>query len=215
MLQQGALEEVRTEFPKHFAALEKHPRLLIGTEVPSVKGEGMERLRDAADAADWQDAMKHLLLDEVNSRTAVKQEELSDIFATVHGSIDLFRNNADLIPGTKQFDRELADQFAALAKDYELRNEGKLVGYSVPVQPLINQVRSQLVASRAAKAAPAPAATPSPRAAQAAAQPRTETGQFDSPQAGFTSKAGTSAAAGTNPADGIMDAFFRQNGITI
>src|SRR5690606_13583295 len=101
------LEEVRTEYPKHFEALNKHPRLLIGTEVPSVKGDGMERLRDAADAADWQEAMKHLLLDEVNSRTAVKQEELSGIFSTVHSSIDLFRNNADLIPGTKQFDREL------------------------------------------------------------------------------------------------------------
>ena len=41
-------------------------------------------------------------------------EESADFLQTVHASIDLFKNNRDLIPGTKDFDRRLADQFATM-----------------------------------------------------------------------------------------------------
>src|SRR5690606_17112873 len=191
LLHQESLATVREEFPKYFEAISQHPRLLIGKEVPAADGSTnadgtprMERLRDAQDAASWQDAVKHQLAAEVKSRTDARVEEMRDTFEVVHASIDLFRNNADLIPGSKQFDRELADQFATIAKDYELRSNGKLVGYSVPVQPLINQLRSQLAATRAAPAAPAAPAGPTPQQQRVAEQPRTPTGQFDGPQAG-------------------------------
>lgn len=209
-----ALESVREEYPKYFDAISKHPRMLVGQEVPRADGsEGTERLRDAADAASWQDAIKHQLAAEVRSRTESRVEEMRGSFEVVHASIDLFRNNADLIPGAQQFDRELADQFATMAKEYELRSNGKLIGYSVPVQPMINSLRSQLVAQRAA--APAPAAGPTAQQQRVAEQPRTPTGQFDGPQAGITSKAGASGAGTDDVAQGVMEAFFRQNGITI
>jgi hypothetical protein len=217
-----ALVAVRDEHPKYFEALEKHPRSLVGTQVPRVDGkEGMETLRDASDAASWQDAAKRLLVAEVQSRVAAKQEEVRGTFETVHSSIDLFRNNADLVPNTKQFDPELAKQFVAFAKEYEVRSGAdKLLGWSVPVQPMINQLRSQLVSRRAAAPAPAAAAT-APSAAQqrAAEQARTQAGTFappvDGPQAGITSKAGSSGSGEDDVAAGVLSAFMRQNGFSI
>jgi hypothetical protein len=214
----AALAEVQAEYPKYFEALTAHPRTLVGQEVPSAVGEGMERLRDSADVKDWQDAIKHLLVQEVDARLSAKQEEFAPTFETIHASIDLFRNNGDLVPGTKQFDKELAEEFVTMASDYEIRADGKLVGYSVPVQPLINQIRGRLAASRAKAAPAAAAAAPAPSAARQAAaaqlQRNEATGRWEAPQAGIASKAAVSGT-GTNPADGLMDAFFRQNGMSI
>jgi hypothetical protein len=165
-------------------------------------GEGMEVLRDSADAKDWQDAAKQQLAAEVKARADRQADVVKPMMQTLHASIDLFRQNHDLIPHTRQFDRELADRFAALSKPYELRVEGKLSGFSIPVQPLIDSVRAQLVAERAAKAAPpapaAPAGQPSPQQQRAAEQTRNDVGQFhnpDAPQAGIPSKAGMSGEA--------------------
>lgn len=205
---------MRTDFPKYFEAIGKHPRLLVGTQVPSIKGDGqMETLRDSSDAADWQAAVKQLLVDEVNSRASQAQDQLRDVFSTVHSSIDLFRNNADLIPGTKQFDAELANAFATAAKDYELRSNGKLVGYSVPVQPIINAIRAQQAATRGAAAAAPPA--PSAQQQRVADQSRSADGRFDAPQAGLTSRAGQSSAEGDDLASGVLGAFYRQNGVVL
>jgi hypothetical protein len=93
---------------------------------------------------------------------------------TIHASVALFQNNPDLIPGTKGFDKGLADDFARMARPYEIRVDGKLQGYSVPVQPMIDNLR----ATRAERQLPQPAP-------QAAPQP-------DPPQAGISSKAGSS-----------------------
>lgn len=192
--QAEALEAVKTEHANYFDALNKHPRMLVGTEVPRIGGEGMEVLRDAEDAKDWQDAVKHLLVDEVRSRASKAMDENSDFLTTVHASIALFQNNPDLVPGTKEFDVDLANRFAAMAEPYELRVDGKLHGYSIPVQPLLDRLRTQVATERQAAAAPAPAtpaapAAPSPAAgtAPAAAEP---------PQAGIASKAGGGADPG-------------------
>lgn len=210
------LSEVQEEYSRYFEAIQQHPRTLVGKEVPSATGEGMEVLKDAADAKDWQDAIKFELTNEVKSRVSVKQDEYRESFETVHSSIDLFRNNVDLVPGTKQFDRELADQFARTAKDYELRTNGKLVGYSVPVQPLINQIRTQLAERRGGRTAAqaAQAAAPTARQQQAAEQARTPQGRWDGPQAGIGSKAGRSSED-TDEAAGLLSAFARQNGFVI
>lgn len=209
---------MKEEYAEYFERLTQPPRLLVGQEVQSLTGDGKEKLRDANDAREWQEAAKHLLAAEVDARAARRADELRDVFDTVHSSIDLFRNNVDLIPGTKQFDKELADKFAELASDYALKSNDKIIGYSVPVQPMINQLRSQLAAARAAKAAaaapaqaPAAPAAPSARAQQVANQPRTPTGQWDSPQAGVSSKAGQSSDT-TSEGEGVLNAFFRQNG---
>lgn len=177
---------------------------MVGQEVPSLReGGGTVTLRDAADAKEWQEAVKSILIREVQDRASRKADDVKPMMETLHGSIGLFQNNADLVPGTKQFDLDLANRFADLAKPYELRVEEKLVGYTIPVQPLVNQVRSQLAAERAARAttaapaAPAAAAAPTAQQQRAAEQQRNQVGQFanpDAPQAGIASKAGAGAA---------------------
>lgn len=195
------LAAVEAEFPKYFEALRAHPRALIGQQVPSVVGEGTEVLRDSQDAKDWQDAVRQVLSEEVRDRVQRRSEEATPTSSTLHASVELFQRNADLVPGTKEFDRELATQFTKLAKGFEVRNEGgKLQGYSVPVQPLIDQLRAQLLSSRAAAPAPTP---PAPTAAPVAPQvqpgaqvqsaPATPTAPAEAPQAGIPAKAGSSS----------------------
>ncbi len=190
-----AISEIRTEHSKYFEALQKHPRELAGQEVPSLKGEGMETLRDGQDAREWQEAVTAILKREIADRASQKAEDVRPMMETLHNSVSLFQNNPDLVPGSKQFDKELANDFAALAKPYELRVNGKLVGYSMPVQGLVTQLRQQLTTKRGTLAAtPAAPAAPSAQQQRAAEQPRTPAGQFagEAPQAGIPSKAGNS-----------------------
>ena len=179
MYKQEGLEALEAEYPKYFEALNKHPRLLVGTEVPSLRGEGTETLRDSGDAKEWQEAVRSILQDDLKRRVAARSDESQGFLRTVHSSIELFQNNADLVPGTKQFDRELADEFIKLAKPYEVRNgDDKLIGFQIPVQPLIDSVRQRLTATRTAPP-PAPPAPPAPEEAH-------------QPQAGIPAKAGNS-----------------------
>ena len=174
---------MRTEHPKYFEALEKHPRLLVGTEVPAIGKEGTELLRDSTDAKEWQEAVRSILVGEIRNRATEKLEESQDYLETIHASVDLFKTNKDLIPGTPGFNRELADAFATMAKPYEVRVDGKLHGYSIPVQPIIDNLRAQA----AQRPAPAPAAAP----AGAPDGPRPPA--VEPPQAGIPSKAGASS----------------------
>jgi hypothetical protein len=223
-IQQEVFGELRTEFTKYFDALDQHPRTLVGQRVPSATGQGEEVLKDSQDARDWQEAIKQQLAQIAATRVDQKKEDMRQVFETVHSSIELFQNNLDLYPGTKQFDRELADAFVAAAEPYALKSNGKLIGYSVPVQPLVNALRAQFVATRAVKAAApaagapaAPAATSTPTAQQqrAAEQPRTTLGTFAGPQAGIHSQAGQSATGEDDVAAGVLGAFLRQNGVTL
>nr|DAL38064.1 MAG TPA_asm: hypothetical protein [Caudoviricetes sp.] len=201
-LTNAAYQEVQEEFSGYFDALRKHPRMLVGQEVPALQGEGMETLRDSEDAKEWQEAVKSLLSQEISDRSSRKQEELSSTFETLHASVDLFKNNSDLIPGTRQFDRELADQFAALVKDYEVRNDGgKLIGYAVPVQPLINNLRSQLSAQRASRkaaGASSPAAPAGASGSKATSRSKPAASVVDAPQAGIRSAPGGAGGASDN-----------------
>ena len=112
---------------------------------------------------------------------------------TLHSSIELFQNNSDLVPGTKEFDKELADRLTEMAKPYESRVDGKLIGYNIPLQPLVEMVRGQLKEARAAKA-PAQPPAGAPAAPQAPAQPPARK-PAPAPQAGIPASAGTSAEA--------------------
>jgi hypothetical protein len=181
--QKKAYDSAREEYGQYFDALEKHPRLLVGATVPAIGKEGNETLRNSEDAKEWQEAVKSLLIAEIREQATTKMEESADYMQTVHASIDLFKNNPDLIPGTKNFDRKLADQFAGMMEPYEVRVEGKLQGYSIPVQPIIEKLRAQLKA-----AAPASPPAAAPPAAAPAARPAPEP-----PQAGIPSKASSGA----------------------
>ena len=160
-------------------------------EVPSMVGDGTERLKDSADAADWVEAVKEMLRAEIESRAQTRMEEDGGLRKTLHSSIELFQNNRDLVPGTKEFDKELADRLTELAKPYENRVDGKLIGYNIPLQPLVELVRGQLQQARAAKATP-PTATAAPAAPQPPAQPPARK-PAPAPQAGIPASAGTSA----------------------
>lgn len=161
--------------------------MLVGTQVPAIGKEGMETIQSTDDARDWQEAVKELLVAEVRDRAGRAMEADGSRLSTLHASIELFQKNKDLVPGTKTFDMDLANRFAAMVKPYETRVDGKLHGYSIPVQPIVEQLRAQIVAERAAKpAAPAAPAKPEPtgaRVVRPAAEP---------PQAGIVSKPGQS-----------------------
>jgi hypothetical protein len=187
--QEEAFNAAREEYENYFKALETHPRLLVGTEVPAIGKEGMERLKDSDDAKEWQEAVRGILIEDIEERTQTKLEESGGYLQTLHASIDLFKSNPDLIPGTKNFDRALADEFAKLAEPYEVRNEGKLQGYSIPVQPIIDALRSK---RETAKSVPDKVEEPSPPAS-ASSQPGEASRPVDPPQAGIPSKAGSTS----------------------
>lgn len=183
--QQQAFNEAREEYTRYFEALETHPRLLAGTEVPAIGKEGTEILRDSADAKEWQEAVRALLVAEIEDKASTMMEESGGQLQTLHAAIDMFKNNPDLIPGTKNFNRDLADRFAELVKPYEVRQDGKLQGYSVPVQPIIEALRSQPAKTATVTAAEdLHSSADSPPAEPPAA-----------PQAGIQSKAGSASEA--------------------
>jgi hypothetical protein len=156
----------------------------VGTEVPAIGEEGMERLKDSDDAKEWQEAVRGLLVQEIRDEAQKKLDESRGYLDTLHASVDLFKNNPDLIPGTKTFDKALADEFAKIAQPYEVRKDGKLQGYSVPVQPIIEALRTKKSQEAASVQGSNSTSTPAP---PAAAPPP------EQPQAGIPSKAGTSA----------------------
>jgi hypothetical protein len=188
--QQAALDEVKQDYSKFFDALNTHPRLLIGTEVPNLQAEeGSETLRTTEDAKEWQEAVKSLLLNEVRDRAQKSVEENRQMLDTVHASIEIFTKNKDLVPGTAGFNRALADRFAAMAKPYELRVDGKLHGYTIPVQPLIEQLRTQIQS----ESGPASTSPPDKRPGRPPGSKNKP--KPDPPQQGITSKAGSESSA--------------------
>lgn len=193
---EAALAEVKDEHGQYFEAIEKVPYLLVGQKVPAIGREGDQIIRDVEDAKGWQDAVRSLLVAEVKGKAAEAMDaDGSTQLQTVHASIKMFQDNADLVPKTKTFDADLANRVTSTAKPYEIRNEaGKLLGYSIPLQGIIDQTREALKVERAAAAtaaAPAAAATAAaPAAGQAATGAAAPAGE--PPQAGITSKAGSS-----------------------
>lgn len=175
----AAYNEAKAEYENYFDALEQHPRLLVGTEVPAIGQEGTEILRDTDDAREWQEAVKSILVQEIQDRANVSMEENRSTIDTLHASIDLFKNNVDLIPGTSSFNVALANRFAEMVKPYEVRVDGALQGYSIPVQPIIDSLRAEV--GRAQKPSTAPVSAPA-KTRQPASRP----------QAGISSKAGNS-----------------------
>lgn len=165
--------------------LQLHPLELVGKELPSIDGTDENIvLRSAPEVEQWQEAVKVILQRELDATIQQKQAESSEVLDVIHASIQLFQDNPDLVPGSKSYNKELASRFVKLAEPYALKMNGKLTGYSIPVQGLVDQVRAQV------KAQAAPAAGGAPPAKKAAGAPA------DAPQAGIPSKAGASGADG-------------------
>lgn len=179
---------MRSEFANYFTAVESPPLVLVGQEVPALGRDGSMKINSTQDARDYQEAVKQLLVEELRDRTTRSMEAESGDLNTIHAAVKLFQDNTDLIPGTKTFDTELANRLASMAKPYEHRVDGKLYGYTIPIQPLVDTIRTQLVAERATRPAAAAAAASTPAPA-AAAPPNPD----DQPQAGISSKAGAAS----------------------
>ena len=195
-------QEIREEIDSaYFDVLEKTPYELAGTEVPSIRpGEETTRLKDSGEAKEYQEATKSLIEREIKAKVDAKMQDAKPMASVLQDSVLMFQNNPDLIPNTKQYDKELADAVVEAGKSYELRVKDKLYGYQVPMQPIINQLRSLLEKQRGASGVTAAQAREA-AAARAAQQTRNDNGQFqggDGPQAGIASKAGLSGVGGSD-----------------
>ena len=152
--------------------------------MPAIGKDGMETLKDSRDAKEWQEAVRELLIQEIDDGTRKLADASQAQIQLLHASLDLFKNNTDLIPGTRTFNKELADEFAKLAEPYEVRQDGKLRGYSIPVQPIIDGLRSKMPKSASVETPTPPASASSRPGAGLPADP---------PQAGIPSKAGSTS----------------------
>ena len=178
--QEQALEDAAEDYPHYIERLRMHPLELVGQSLPSIDGsEDDVTFRTAEEVAQWQGAVKAILTREMEASVVAKQAESDEILDVIHGSIQMFQANPDMVPGHSGYNKRLASEFAKLAEPYALRLNGKLTGYSIPVQGLIDRVRAQVNAAPAAKPAAKPAAPPAAK-----------------PQAGLSSRAGASGSGG-------------------
>ena len=196
-----AIGEVREQIaPEFLDAINNPARFLVGETLPSLhKPNETETIKSLEDAKNWQETAQSIITKQVNTRTAALLEDARPTLSILQDSVQMFQQNKDMIPGTAEFNPALAKAFVKMAKAYEVRNDGKLLGYKVDVQPLIDHLRTQIAA---------PPAAPTPRQEQAAGQVRNEAGQFDAPQAGIPNKAGISGEPGDD-----YSAFWAASGV--
>lgn len=175
--EQQAVTQAEQDYPEYIGALKMHPLELVGKELPPIDGSEQNIvLRTAQEVEQWQGAVRTILKRELDAAVQQHRQDSNEVLDVVHGTIQMFQANPDLVPGTKGYNKALASEFLRIAEPYALRMNGKLTGYSIPVQGLIDRVRAQVTAAApAAPAAPAKPAAP-----------------VSKPQAGIPSKAGAS-----------------------
>lgn len=208
-----ALAEVREKIDSgYFDNLTVHPYRLVGQQVPGFKGDGSTiTLRDSEEAKNWQEAVQQLIDEEVTSVMNSKMDDVRPMMTVIQDSIQVLQNNTDLIPGSSNYNQDLHDRFVALAKDYELRVNGKLFGYQVNVQPLINSLRADIARTQGVSSEQQAQARRDAQQRLAQEQPRNQAGQFEAPQAGIASKAGLVGGSGEDDYSVFWNAVGRPN----
>ena len=178
--QEQAIQEAQEDYGHYIEKLDMHPMELVGQPLPAIDGSGQELVfRSTAEVKEWQEAVVAILKRGMAERIEALAGESNEVYETVHASIEMFRSNPDLIPNTPGFNPALANEVMRMVRPYALHMDGKLTGFSIPVQGLIDEVRAgHKVRSLANKPAPAPAPAKKPRAA--------------TPQGGIKSAAGSS-----------------------
>jgi len=210
----AAMDSLREKAdPRYFDLVDIHPRRLVGMKVPALSPNGEDILiRDTEDAKSWQEATKELINEEIDSQVKTRQQDVNPLMGVIQDSVMLFQNNPDLIPNTKQYDRDLAAKVMEVAESYAYKINGKLIGFQTNLQPIINSFRAQIAAQRGAQNQQQVQARQEQQRQQAQAQARTTTGQFAAdpgPQAGIESKAGMTG--GEDEED--FSSFFRAMGL--
>lgn len=109
----AAIQEFQAEIdPKFTEALRYLPMQMVGMEVPSIAANAkpgeMTRLTDSESARKWQETVNTLIDRQIDSMVAEKVDEARPMTSIIQESFLMFQNNHDLVPGTKQFDPELA-----------------------------------------------------------------------------------------------------------
>jgi len=205
---QQALEEVRGSIdPGFIDVLRKPAYILRGTEVPDIRpgaaANAKITIRDTQEAKDYQEALQHLIEQDIEAKISEKREAIRPLMSVVQESSLVIQNNPDLLPDTKGFDPDLLSRVVRAVKPYEVKNaDGKVIGWHGNIQPIINELRAQVIKERTTtdvKSQQQAQQRAEQQRQQAAAQARTPSGQFtnpDAPQAGITSKSGFS---GTDP----------------
>jgi len=198
VLRQQAFSEVQQVVdPQFFDIMRLRPTQMVGMEVPSVRpGAAPEeriKLLDSAMARQYQEDIGGMIEDQITDVASRQADSLRPMMSVIQDAIQMLDNNPDLIPGTKGFDPELQKRVIEVGKSYEVRANGKMMGYQVKMQPIINVIRNELAKERGTVGAQKQqqqqaAARSAAAAARAAEQPRRQGGQFDSPQVGITSK---------------------------
>lgn len=159
--------------------LELHAMELVGKALPPIDGSDERFVPSSVqEAQQYQEAVNSMLVRQMRGEIEAMRQADDEVISVVHDSITLFQNNPDLIPNSKSFNKPLADHVMKLVQPYALRLDGKLTGFSIDIQGIIDQARGQF------KAAP-------PAPTKKAATGRTTAPR---PQGGLASKAGTSGA---------------------
>ncbi|QKY80407.1 hypothetical protein SEA_PABST_49 [Microbacterium phage Pabst] len=211
---QAAIQQLQEEInPEFITSLQSTPSELVGQEVLSIRAgapaDEKVVLRTRADAAEYLQDLNGIVQKEINGITAERRDAARPIATVIQESFLLFENNPDLIPGTKGYDHELASRFAEIASTYEVKINGKVIGYQdINVQPLINSLRKDLEKQRGANGVTAAQQRAEQQRQAAAAQERNTAGQFQGPQGGVLSKSGNQGDAAED-----FSAFWSASGV--
>src|SRR5690606_30848239 len=115
--QSQVVAQFEEEYSHYTDLLDLHPMELVGKEVPPLDGsEQSVVFRTTAEAKEYQDAVKTVLGRMMRSEVEKLREADDEVITVVHNSIELFQSNPDLVPGAKNFNRELADQVMSLVE---------------------------------------------------------------------------------------------------
>lgn len=159
-------KQIQEEYGAYLQALQVSPSALVGRTVPGLDSDEDITLASREEADRWQQGVRQELGYIVDGMTKEAQQKMQEQYQPLQHVVDLFRNNPDLVPGAPGFNKNLADLVAEHAKDYAVTNEeGKITGYKVPLQPLVNALRKVFaqpttVASKPKQEKTAPAEKP-------------------------------------------------------
>jgi hypothetical protein len=193
----AAIAEVQADIdPIFIKTLGDDPFLLVGQSLPDIRPNAAKdakyTITDTQAGRDYQAALAKLVEAEIADAASQKENEVRPMLSTVQESFLMFQNNPDLIPNTDTFDYDLAVAVADIGKSYEVKVNGKVIGYDANMQPIINKLRADISKERGANGIVTSQQTA--QQLRAAEQARAANGQFDAPQAGIPSTSGTSGA---------------------
>jgi hypothetical protein len=196
---QAATAEVEADIDKVFLdILNDDPYQLATKSVPDIRpgaaNDAKVTLRDSSEAKAYQESLAKLVKAEIDDVVKQKTDQIRPLMSVTQESALLLQSNPDLIPDTDKYDPELAALVYEVGKSYELKVNDKVIGFQVPMQPIINKLRGDLEKSRGVDGVVQQQM--SAQQQRAAEQAREQDGKFAGPQGGILSKQNASGEGG-------------------